>query len=231
MYLFVRYKMDNISTSTHCGTHLDAPCHFARDRWCVSDIPLSRLFQRPAYMIDISDKCLSNPDCQLMIDDIINWIKDNDKIKHGGIVLVKTGQSRFWPDRKKYFGIDGKYFHFPGVHPEAGRYLAHHLNIFGVGIESPSIDYGLSNKFETHVILAQNNVFILENLGPNIDKLPAKGFQVSAIPIKIENASGSPVRIIVQLSLVNQNNREWFMILLAIFIIIFINARCYYGSR
>jgi len=68
-----------------------------------------------------------------------------------------------------------------------------------VGIDTPSIDYGQSTLFETHVALMTNNIPAFENVA-NLDKLPATGFQVIALPIKIKGGSGGPLRIIAVLN-------------------------------
>lgn len=192
------YQVDEISTPTHLGTHLDAPCHFGKGLWCVSDIPPKRLFSRPGYVIDISSKCEKVSEYMLSEDDLKLWLKETGKIEDGAILLVRTGWSRHWPNREEYFGIDSENkMHFPGISPAAANsLLSRKFNIYGIGIEGPSVDPGLSTDFQTHVILARNNIFNLENVGPLIAKLPKSGFLITALPIRIDGSSGSPVRII-----------------------------------
>jgi kynurenine formamidase len=64
-----------------------------------------------------------------------------------------------------------------------------------VGIDTASIDYGQSTKFETHVALLSQNVPVFENLA-NLHDLPARGFDVIALPMKIAGGTGGPLRII-----------------------------------
>ena len=64
-----------------------------------------------------------------------------------------------------------------------------------MGIDSPSIDFGGSTLFETHQILFEKNIPGLENVA-NLDQLPVKGFTIIALPMKIRNGSGGPVRIV-----------------------------------
>jgi kynurenine formamidase len=40
-----------------------------------------------------------------------------------------------------------------------------------------------------------NNVPAFENVA-NLEKLPAKGFQVIALPMKIKGGSGAPLRVV-----------------------------------
>ncbi|HSR18105.1 MAG TPA: cyclase family protein, partial [Ignavibacteriaceae bacterium] len=117
------------------------------------------------------------------------------------IVLLNTGFGKFWPDRTKYMGTDERgaegvaKLHLPGLHPDAAKWLIEERKIKAVGIESPSIDYGQSQFFETHVTLAKNNIPILENVA-NLNELPLKGFTIIALPMKIRGGSGGPTRII-----------------------------------
>jgi len=64
-----------------------------------------------------------------------------------------------------------------------------------VGIDTASIDYGQSTKFETHVALLSQNVPVFENLA-NLHDLPLRGFDVIALPMKIAAGTGGPLRII-----------------------------------
>jgi len=62
-----------------------------------------------------------------------------------------------------------------------------------VGIDAPSIDLGLDSKFSVHRILAKNNILIVENLA-NLDKINSANFHLVIAPLKLKNATGSPVR-------------------------------------
>ena len=62
-----------------------------------------------------------------------------------------------------------------------------------VGIDSPSIDLGKDSKFSVHHILAKNNILIVENLA-NLDKIKPMKFHLITVPLKLKNATGSPIR-------------------------------------
>ena len=85
--------------------------------------------------------------------------------------------------------------HFPGLHTDAARWLSTERSIHAVGLDTPSIDYGQSKLFETHQTLFQQNIPAFENLA-NLDRLPASGFSVVALPMKIGKGSGGPLRIV-----------------------------------
>jgi kynurenine formamidase len=129
------------------------------------------------------------------------WEKTNGSIPKDAIVLLRTGYGKYWPDRKKYMGTDERgaqavpKLHFPGLHPEAARWLTQHRAIKAIGLDTASIDYGQSTLFESHRALFEKNVPAFENLA-NLDQLPAKGFYLIALPMKIKGGSGGPLRVI-----------------------------------
>jgi len=62
-----------------------------------------------------------------------------------------------------------------------------------VGIDSPSIDLGKDEKFSVHHVLAKSGILIVENLA-NLDKINSEEFHLIVAPLKLKNATGSPVR-------------------------------------
>jgi len=195
-------QSEDVAFNSHTGTHMDAPCHFAYGRWCVTDIPLEHLVDRPAAVVDVTKECQSNPDYQVTIDDITRHEAKYGKLPDACILLIKTGWSRYWPIKEQYFGSESNdvtQLHFPGIHITTARWLAQNRHLVGIGIEGPSIDAGQSLDKGTHVALYDHNVYGLENL-PNLHRLPARGAVLTVLPLKTERASGAPVRIIANLN-------------------------------
>lgn len=195
------YSANNFSTAEHGGTHIDAPIHFAEKGQTVDEIPLEKLIGS-AIKIDVSSKTLNNPDYLIKIDDFLAWEnKEKIKIPNGSIILLETGFSKYYPDKVKYMGTAERgegaveKLHFPGLSKEAANWLVEERNINAIGIDTPSIDYGQSKYFESHVILLSQNIPAFENL-TNLDKLPSIGFKIIALPMKIKNGSGAPLRIV-----------------------------------
>lgn len=198
------YSAFNFSTAEHGGTHLDAPVHFAESGQSVEEIPLKHLMGA-AIKIDVSGKARNNPDYQISIEDITNWEKThNMRIPGGGIILFQTGFADYYPDKSRYLGTENrgekalKELHFPGISAEAARWLTDNRYIHAVGIDTPSIDYGQSERFESHVVLLSQNIPAFENLA-RLDELPASGFRIIALPMKIKGGSGAPLRIVAVL--------------------------------
>lgn len=198
------YSANNFATAEHGGTHIDAPIHFSEKGQTVDEIPLHNLMGE-AIKINISVKALGNPDYQISTEDFMNWEKEKGtQIPDGSIILLETGFSKFYPDKMKYLGTDQRgekavqLLHFPGLSPEAAQWLVDNRKIKSIGIDTPSIDYGQSQYFETHVILLGQNIPAFENL-TNLDKLPETGFKIIALPMKIKQGSGAPLRIVALL--------------------------------
>ncbi len=198
------YSSYGFKTAEHGGTHLDAPNHFYENRFTSDEIPLESLIGN-AVVIDASEECEKDRDYLFGVTDFEKWEGQNGKIPEGSIVLLKSGYGKYWPDREKYMGTDERgeaavaKLHFPGLSEEGAKWLVNERSIKAVGIDTPSIDYGQSKFFKSHVFLCGNNIPIFENVA-NLDLLPHKGFEVIALPIKIKGGSGGPARIIAILN-------------------------------
>ena len=161
-------------------------------------LPLSRLIG-PAVVIDVVAACAQNPDYRVRVDDLTAWERQHGRIPDGAIVLVRTGWGKYWPDKKRYLGSDTPgdtaHLHFPGLSREAAEFLATQRRIDGVGIDTASLDHGPSQDFIAHQILNGANIYGLENAA-NLERLPAVGATLIALPMKIKGGTGGPVRII-----------------------------------
>jgi kynurenine formamidase len=85
--------------------------------------------------------------------------------------------------------------HFPSFGVDAARLLVIERKVAMIGVDTASIDGGLSPDFMVHQIVGAANVPGLENL-TQLDKLPATGVILIALPMKIGGGSGSPVRVV-----------------------------------
>ena len=195
------YAANNFETAEHGGTHIDAPIHFAEGKQTVDEIPLEKLVGK-AIKVDVSEKANGNSDYLISVEDLLAWeTKHNQQIPEESIVLLESGHSKFYPNRLKYLGTEERgesavaKLHFPGLDPVAADWLVNNRKIKSIGIDTPSIDYGQSEYFKTHVILLKENIPAFENL-TNLNKLPEIGFSIMALPMKIEGGSGAPLRIV-----------------------------------
>lgn len=191
------YAAGGFSTDEHGGTHLDSPIHFGEGKLSLEAIPVNRL-TGPVFVINVSAAAASQADYAASRADVLAFEKSHGRIRRGGIVLFRTGWGSRWPDKKRYLGSDvpgdTAHLHFPGIHPEAAALLVER-GVFGVGIDTASNDVGPSKKFETHQVLSEANVYGLENVA-YLEKLPPTGATLIVAPMKIENGTGGPVRLL-----------------------------------
>jgi kynurenine formamidase len=198
------YSANKYAAAEHGGTHIDAPVHFARGKHTVDQIPLEQLMG-PAVVIDVTSQCAANADYRVTVADIQTWERQNGRILQGAIVFLRTGFGKHYPNKLKYLGTDERgaaavaKLHFPGLHPDAAKWLTTNRKIKAIGLDTASIDYGQSTQFESHRILFEQNIPAFENVA-NLDQLPSKGFSVVALPMKIKDGTGGPLRIIATIN-------------------------------
>ncbi|HEV3138467.1 MAG TPA: cyclase family protein [Pirellulales bacterium] len=178
----------------HLGTHLDAPNHFERNQPSVDQILPEQLFG-PGVVIDVSNAVGNDPNYRVSLDDVRRFEQAHGEIPTGAVVLVSTGWSQFWNNPTRYQNQDvmGR-MHFPGFSIEAVKYLIDQRKVRGVGLDTMSVDYGLSRDFAVHHALGKAGRWGLENLA-GLDKLPPRGFYLFVAPMKIETGSGGPARV------------------------------------
>ena len=197
------YAANNFTTAEHGGTHLDAPVHFAAGRYAADEVPLDRLVG-PAVVVDVTRASEQNADHQVTVAELEAFESAHGRMADDSILLVRTGFSSRWPDAARYLGTAERgagavpKLHFPGVHPDAARWLLANRRIKAIGIDTASIDYGQSTAYETHRLLYEANIPGFENLTA-LDRLRPTGAIVIALPMKIRRGSGAPLRAIAVL--------------------------------
>jgi kynurenine formamidase len=194
------YAANDFSAAEHGGTHLDSPIHFYETGVPVDEIPLRRLIGE-GVVVDVSEHCAADPDYQIGVDDLRGWEEKQGSMLTDTLVLLRTGWGDRWPERERYLGTAEfgdeavAKLHFPGLHPDAARWLAEERAVRAVGIDTASIDHGQSKLFASHVALFEHDIPVFENVA-SLDALPDRGFTVVALPMKIRGGSGGPLRIV-----------------------------------
>lgn len=196
------YSAYNYSAAEHGGTHMDSPIHFAEGGNTTDKVPLSRLIG-PGIVIDVSAQASKNVDYLITAADIKAFESKHGLIPKDAIVLFNTGRAALYPDRKTYMGTAERgndavpKLHFPGLGLDGAKLLISR-GISAVGLDTPSIDYGQSKDFSTHVALMTNNIPAFENVA-DMSELPPTGATIIALPMKIEGGSGGPLRIVAHI--------------------------------
>ena len=152
-------------------------------------------------MVDVTENSTGDIDYLVSVSDFESWESLHGPIPSGAMVLLNTGHGSNWPDPLAYLGTDLRgpdavpLLHFPGLDSTAARWLVDNRSIRGIGLDTPSIDYGQSATFDSHQILAGQNVLIFENVA-NVETIPSTGAFVIAAPMKIKGGSGGPLRLL-----------------------------------
>ncbi len=196
----VAWYWNNFTVSEHTGTHFDAPVHWASGK----DLPNNSTntippadFLASAVVIDISQQSAADPDYLLTVADIEAWEEAHGAIPPRSWVLLRTDWSKREGEAYANRHEDGA--HTPGPTTEAVRFLLEHRDIHGLGVETIGTDAGqahlLDPAYPAHTLIHGAGRYGLQCL-ENLDLLPATGSMILAAPLKIEDGSGSPLRVL-----------------------------------
>lgn len=165
-------NIGELSTSTHIGTHIDAPFHYDDNGLKVEDLPLD-IYLTTAQVIDVSGTA------KITVNDL-------PAIEEGvEAVLLHTAT---WQNRST----------FPTSWPEFDAEIAEWMANKGIrllGVDVPSIDPQSSKDLPMHQAMNRAERYILE--GIVLDGVPDGVYQLAALPLKITGADGSPVRAVL----------------------------------
>ena len=164
-----------IVMSTHTATHVDAPWHFEDDGKKLDQVD-HNVFFGEALIIELPDV------------DIITAADLGDKPLPRR-VLFKTRNSQLPADAP--FQKD-----FVAVAPDASQRMVDD-GVRLVGVDYLSVAPYKQPGQDTHHILLQNDVFIVEGL--RLAEIPAGTAQFVCLPLPLVGADGSPCRAFVGL--------------------------------
>jgi arylformamidase len=165
-----------IKFGSHTGTHADAARHFFDDGQTVDKIPLDRLIG-PALLIGFADDVRAIGAADLAQHDL------------GGKkrILLRTRNSALLSNRE--FAADYTY-----LAPDGAQYLVDN-NVELVGIDYLSIEQFHSGHHQTHRILLERSVVIVEGL--DLSAPPPGEYQLICLPLRIEGCDGAPARAVL----------------------------------
>jgi kynurenine formamidase len=173
-----------IALGTHTGTHVDAPRHFIRGGQTIEHTDLD-LYYGPARLIDFTD--LPNK-TEISKDMLVERVGKDFPPR---LVLRYDWDQRL--DSLAY------YYDHPFLSEEACEWTVTN-GIRLVGFDAPMPDNPLNGRgakkdSPNHAILLGAGVAILEYL-VNLSQIPVADFILSALPLKIEEGDGAPVRAV-----------------------------------
>lgn len=194
---------NNFTCGEHTGTHFDAPAHWVTGK----DYPQNTVdtidpknFIAPAVVVDASAEVAANEDWVLTVDFLKKWEEKHGRIPAGNWVLFRTGwAARLAKDPASYVNAREDGPHTPGPSQEAVEWLIKERDVHGFGVETINTDAGQSfawpMPYPCHTLMHGANKYGLQCLN-NLDQLPPTGAVIIAAPLKIQNGSGSPLRVL-----------------------------------
>ncbi len=170
--------ISTLKFGSHTGTHMDAPAHAFEDGDGVNEVKLQR--------------CIG--ECKVLDMTHIEFgsgieIKDlkGKHIDTGDRILFKTQNSKR--------GDDDFYKDFIYLESEAAEFLASRDPAL-VGIDYLSIKKKGRNDNAAHTAFLSKGIPILEGL--DLSKVQPGAYNLIAMPLKMENLDGSPVRAVLK---------------------------------
>lgn len=182
----LQFRVQSIEMSAGIGTHMDAPSHCFPGKADIADLPLEQLIA-PCVKIDVSSK--AHDSYQVNPEDIIEFENQFGKIEKDSFVIIQTGWEKFWQDPKKYRNE----LVFPTISRQAAELLLAR-EIVGLGIDTLSPD-GATDGFPVHQVILGAGKYIIENVA-NLHSLPPTGAYTIALPLKFQDGTESPIRLI-----------------------------------
>ncbi|KAA0956784.1 arylformamidase [Planococcus sp. ANT_H30] len=165
-------NIGKVQTSTHIGTHIDAPFHYNNEGLKTHELPLD-VYLSQAQVMDVSGlEKIKVSDLKPLEEQVT-------------AVLLKTVS---WKDRSK-FPVE-----WPIFDEGIARWMADH-GISLLGVDVPSVDPETSKELPMHRAMNRHHRFILE--GIVLDHVAEGVYRLAALPLKIKGGEGSPVRAIL----------------------------------
>jgi kynurenine formamidase len=185
-------EMNQLVMGEHTGTHLDAPSHFVPDgprRKHIHQLPLESFLGR---CVKMQFGPFPKTNAMVTYKDIRAWEEANVSVQSDDVVLIDFQWEQYWKQGPEGFGFLEAW---PGLSADAAEYFAQ-KRVKLVGTDCVSLDPGDGGggKLAAHYTLLPEGVLILENVS-NLAKLPPVSFFM-ALPLKIANGTGSPVRAV-----------------------------------
>lgn len=175
------YESDFMATTTHVGTHMDAPYHFDPEGRTIGEIPLEEIV-RPTKRADVRD--VVEPNAEITLEQVKSRLPG--PLEEGEFLFVHTG----WSD--EHAGTEAFYGQNPYYAEEIAEFVVE-TDARGL-ITDAAIDPG-DEGYRNHYTLLEADRVIVENV-INCDGLPEE-FRTFVVPMRLANGDGAPARVFV----------------------------------
>lgn len=165
-------NVGKFTTTTHLGTHLDAPWHYVDDGGKLESVPLEVLIG-PCRVVDARGQGPLT----------VEFLKT---IQLAERTLFYSGQPNCW----ETFPLE-----FMHVLPEAAQYMAAQgVRLYGT--DAPSVDPLTSKDLPAHKAFAQAGVYIVEGLA--LEGVAPGEYELICLPLRLEGTDAAPVRAVLR---------------------------------
>jgi len=176
---------NNVRMNLHCGTHVDAPSHYAEGRADIDGVDVG-LLMGECVVVDVE----KGPLGQVTAEDLR---RQEALVRSAPMVFLSTGWERMW-GRPEYGS------QYPFLTEDAGEFLLE-VGTKVLGLDTPGPDAPIRSPHRKgdplHWMLLGRDVLIVENL-TNLRSLVGKRVWVYAVPINIRGATGAPARVLAR---------------------------------
>jgi arylformamidase len=169
-------NLTTLTLSAHTGSHADAPYHYLENGEHPAQLPLEK-YIGSAHVVTIARKNGGIVPSDFAHADLTGI---NRLLVHTWVSDLPDNQ---WPED------------FPYPTLELVDWLAE-MGVVLLGVDMPSVDRFDDDKIPCHHHLYQHGIVNLETL--NLGGVPDGEYELVALPLKIADVCGSPVRAILR---------------------------------
>jgi arylformamidase len=186
--LYPQYRVDNgvwyilqdISMSSHCGTHIEFPYHHHREGMDAGSYPLDRLIG-DGVLLDFTHKKAGEPVTLSEIQSHGRHIRRDD------MLLFNFDCARHYRTEHSH--------ERPYIAPEAIQWLVLEKHIGLIGTDASGIEVQGAPNQPNHQFLMEHGVPIIE-FAAHLDRLSQQRFTLFVLALCVEGLDSCPVRLV-----------------------------------
>jgi arylformamidase len=191
--------VNTLSLNEHTGTHIDAPFHFDAHGLTMAEVPVDALLLRPFCKYDLSGAG-HQPGDLIGVEELEEAERSGGfALQAGDVAILELGWDRHLPGGAE--GRDRTWWgrNQPGLAPKACEHLADR-GVVAVASDTAACDVAAvdaeMSAAHGHVsAFLPRGILIVEGL-TGLAGVPPTGLFL-ALPLKIADGTGSPVRIVL----------------------------------
>jgi len=174
------YILQDISMSSHCGTHIEFPYHHNRNGMDAATFPLERLIG-DCVLLDFRHK---QPGDMVSREDLAPHAA---KIHAGDMLLFNFNCARFYRTPRSHDR--------PQIALDAIQWLISDRKICLIGSDASGIELKGVPDQPNHQLLMDNGIPIIE-FAANLDDLRAERFTLFVLALSVQGLDSCPVRLL-----------------------------------